>query len=67
MEPHAARALRIEKLANEIFGEKEKAARWLRQPLSLLGGASPLDLAETQAGYIAVENILARIAWGAAA
>ena len=63
----AVRLLRVQTIAEETFGEREKAATWLRRGLSELGGETPLDLAQTEAGGRVVETILAKIAWGAAA
>lgn len=61
------RLLRVQTLAEETFGDKEKANRWLRQPLTELRGEPPLDIAQTEAGARVIETILGKIAWGAAA
>ncbi len=61
------RLLRIQTLTEETFGGKEKAHRWLRRPLTELGGEAPLIVAQTEAGARVVETILGKIAWGAAA
>ncbi len=61
------RLLRVQSLAEDAFGDTEKANRWLRRPLAELGGESPLALAETEAGARLVETIIGKIAWGAAA
>jgi putative toxin-antitoxin system antitoxin component (TIGR02293 family) len=63
----AVRLLRIQTIAEETFGNKEKANIWLRRPLAELHGETPLDLVQTEAGARVVETILAAIAWGAAA
>jgi putative toxin-antitoxin system antitoxin component (TIGR02293 family) len=63
----AVRLLRIQTVAEQTFGETEKAAAWLRRPLAELGGQAPLAIAETEAGARVIETILAKIAWGAAA
>jgi len=60
------RLLRIQTLAEEVFG-RDKAAKWLRRPLAELDRESPLDLSRTEAGARLIETILAKIAWGAAA
>jgi putative toxin-antitoxin system antitoxin component (TIGR02293 family) len=60
------RLLRIQTLAEDTFGDTQRANAWLRRPLGRAGGKSPLDLARTEAGARAVEEMLARIAWGAA-
>jgi putative toxin-antitoxin system antitoxin component (TIGR02293 family) len=63
----AVRLLRIQTLAEDTFGNKDKANTWLRRPLTELAKEAPLDLAQTEAGARVVETILAKIAWGAAA
>src|SRR5271154_1617777 len=63
----AVRLLRVQTLAEETFGEKEKANRWLRRALTELDGETPLEVAQTEAGARVVETILGKIAWGAAA
>ncbi len=63
----AVRLMRIQTIAEETFGDSEKANRWLRRPLTELSGESPLVVAQTEAGARLVETILAKIAWGAAA
>ena len=63
----AVRLLRIQTLAEETFADRDKAAVWLRRPLTELDGAAPLDVARTEAGARLIETILAKIAWGAAA
>ena len=63
----AVRLLRVQTLAEDVFGEIEKAGRWLRRPLLELGGETPLAIAQTEAGARVIETILGKIAWGAAA
>ncbi|MBB3236530.1 type II RES/Xre toxin-antitoxin system antitoxin [Phyllobacterium endophyticum] len=63
----AVRLVRIQTLAEETFGDKEKANRWLRGTLAELGGETPLVIAQTEAGARVIETILGKIAWGAAA
>jgi putative toxin-antitoxin system antitoxin component (TIGR02293 family) len=63
----AVRLLRIQTLAEETFGNKEKANLWLRRALMELGGESPLVVAQTETGARVIETILGKIAWGAAA
>lgn len=63
----AVRLMRVQTLAEETFGDKEKANRWLRRPLNELGGETPLVVAQTEAGARVIETILGKIAWGAAA
>jgi len=63
----AVRLLRVQTLAEDTFGEAEKANRWLRRPLLELGNETPLAVAQTEAGARVIEAILGKIAWGAAA
>ncbi len=59
------RLLRIQTLAEDAFGDTQRANAWLRRPLGRAGGKSPLDLARTEAGARVIEEMMARIAWGA--
>jgi putative toxin-antitoxin system antitoxin component (TIGR02293 family) len=61
------RLIRIQALAEDVFGDVGKAGRWLREVLGILGGKAPLELAQTEAGARVVEELLAKIDWGAAA
>ena len=63
----AVRLLRVQTIAEDTFGSKEKANAWLRRPLTELNCETPLDIAQTEAGARVIETILAKIAWGAAA
>jgi putative toxin-antitoxin system antitoxin component (TIGR02293 family) len=61
------RLARVQALAEDVFGDAEKANKWLRQGLGMLNGQAPLELARTEAGIRVVEQILGKIDWGAAA
>jgi putative toxin-antitoxin system antitoxin component (TIGR02293 family) len=61
-----ARLSHIQTLAEETFGDHEKANRWLRHALTELDGETPLVIAQTEAGARVIETILGKIAWGAA-
>jgi putative toxin-antitoxin system antitoxin component (TIGR02293 family) len=61
------RLTRIQALTEDVFGDTEKANRWLRENLAILDGESPLEVARTESGTRVVEQILAKIDWGAAA
>ena len=63
----AVRLLRVQTLAEDTFGGKDRANIWLRRPLGELNGDTPMDTAQTEAGARVIETILAKIAWGAAA
>jgi putative toxin-antitoxin system antitoxin component (TIGR02293 family) len=47
--------------AGEVFANREKALHWLQSPNPSLEGKTPLEAAETDQGYQAVEDILGRI------
>ena len=61
------RMARVQALAEDVFGDADRANRWLRAPLGELSSTAPLDWARTEAGARLVEEILAKIDWGAAA
>jgi putative toxin-antitoxin system antitoxin component (TIGR02293 family) len=61
------RLARTQALAEDVFADVVKANRWLCERLGILGGKAPLELAQTDAGARVVEQILAKIDWGAAA
>jgi putative toxin-antitoxin system antitoxin component (TIGR02293 family) len=61
------RLTRIQALAEDVFGDPKNANRWLREALGILSGKSPLEVARTDAGARVIEQILAKIDWGAAA
>lgn len=61
------RLARIQAIAEDVFGDVAKANRWLRQSLGILDGKTPLEVARTESGARLVEQILAKIDWGAAA
>ena len=47
--------------ATDVFGDVNKARAWLKFPQHGLGGAVPLDYAETEVGAREVDNLLGRI------
>ena len=61
------RLTRIQAMAEDVFGDVENANIWLRQPLGILDGKSPLDVARTDAGARLIEQFLGKLDWGAAA
>jgi putative toxin-antitoxin system antitoxin component (TIGR02293 family) len=61
------RLTRIQALAEDVFGDAERANRWLRESLGILHGKPPLEVAQTDSGARVVEQLLAKIDWGAAA
>ena len=50
--------------AVQLFGGIEPARQWLKAPQRGLGGAVPLDYAQTETGAREVENLLGRIDYG---
>ena len=50
--------------ATDVFGDIEKARAWLKFPQHGLGGAVPLDYAETEIGAREVDDLLGRIDYG---
>ena len=55
------RVARVLALANRVFGDHDKALRWLREPDPRLNGRSCLSLLRTEAGGKFVENMLWQI------
>ena len=49
---------RLLQQATELFGNIDKARAWLKHPQRGLGGAIPLDYAETEIGAREVEKLL---------
>jgi putative toxin-antitoxin system antitoxin component (TIGR02293 family) len=61
------RVLRFARLlgrAAEVMESEENARQWLAAPQIGLGGAVPLDYAETEMGAREVEDLLGRIEYG---
>jgi putative toxin-antitoxin system antitoxin component (TIGR02293 family) len=62
VEPDRATPLaRVTALAEQTFGDKAKADRWLRKPKRALSGATPLAYLLDEAGARQVEEMLWRI------
>ena len=58
------RSARLFAIATEVLEEAPAAARWLKSPQRALGGAVPLELAQTDVGSRAVEALLGRMEHG---
>ena len=61
------KVMRLQRLlehATDVFGDVEKARAWLKFPQYGLGGAVPLDYAETEVGAREVDDLLGRIDHG---
>ncbi len=63
----AVRIARIASLAEEVFGDDAKAARWLRKPKARFDGRTPLEVLSTEAGARLVEEMLLQLDYGFAA
>jgi putative toxin-antitoxin system antitoxin component (TIGR02293 family) len=63
----AVRLARLAALAEQVFGERERAWRWLRASKRQFDGRSPLQFMATEAGARLVEELLHRIDEGMAA
>jgi putative toxin-antitoxin system antitoxin component (TIGR02293 family) len=51
-------------MAEQVFGERERALRWLRAPKRRLGGRSPLDATASDVGARMVEEMLHQVDHG---
>jgi putative toxin-antitoxin system antitoxin component (TIGR02293 family) len=58
------RLVRLQALAELVFGDAERARHWLHSPKTRLDGASPLDFAADMLGYEAIESWLHEIDQG---
>jgi putative toxin-antitoxin system antitoxin component (TIGR02293 family) len=63
----AVRVARIATFAEQVFGESERAWRWLRKPKRHFDGKTPLEMLATEAGARLVEEMVAQIDHGIAA
>lgn len=58
------RSARLFAIAAEVLEDTPAAAQWLKAPQRALGGAVPLELAQTDVGTRAVEALLGRMEHG---
>jgi len=63
----AVRVARITSLAELVFGEPDRAWRWMRKPKRRFHGKTPIELLASEAGARIVEEILVQIDDGMAA
>ena len=64
------KAMRLERIAvhaERVFGERDKAHRWLRKPKRALSGETPVAFLASESGARTVEQMLYRIEYGMAA
>lgn len=60
----AQRLLRMSDMADRVFGDRDKAHHWLRNPNRALKGIAPIDLLESETGARIVEQSLYQIEYG---
>ncbi|MBI1786170.1 MAG: DUF2384 domain-containing protein [Acidobacteria bacterium] len=60
----AVRVARITAMAEQVFGEPERAWRWLRKPKRNFSGKTPIEKLATEAGARLVEEMLVQIDHG---
>ncbi|UPT75785.1 MAG: DUF2384 domain-containing protein [Elusimicrobiota bacterium] len=58
------RALRVLKMAVDLFEDVPPAVRWLQRPQPGLGGKVPMDMLDTDPGSRAVETLLGQLEYG---
>lgn len=58
------RLVRLQLLAELVFGDSRQARDWLHAPKNRLGGATPMAFAADSLGFEAVENWLHEIDQG---
>jgi putative toxin-antitoxin system antitoxin component (TIGR02293 family) len=63
----AVRVARITAYAEQVFGESERAWRWLRKPKHQFDGRTPIEMLATEASARLVEEMIVRIDDGMAA
>lgn len=60
----AVRVARISAMAEQVFGESERAWRWLRKPKRRFEGKTPVEMLATEAGARLVEEMIVQIDYG---
>jgi putative toxin-antitoxin system antitoxin component (TIGR02293 family) len=60
----AVRVARITAMAEQVFGEPERAWRWLRKSKRRFGGKTPVEMLTTEAGARLVEEMIGQIEHG---
>lgn len=58
------RLSRLTAIAEEAFGDRERAHRWLTEPNPVFDNEAPAELADTEAGAEWVESVLMRMMYG---
>jgi putative toxin-antitoxin system antitoxin component (TIGR02293 family) len=60
----AVRVARIASMAEQVFGEPDRAWRWLRKPQRRFDGKMPVEMLATEAGARLVEEMIVQIDHG---
>ena len=60
----AVRVARVTAMAEETFGDTERAWRWMRKPKRRFDGQTPLELLATDAGARLVEELITQLDYG---
>ena len=60
----AVRVARITAMAEQVFGEPERAWRWLRKPKQRFDRKPPLEMLATDAGARLVEEMIVQLDYG---
>jgi putative toxin-antitoxin system antitoxin component (TIGR02293 family) len=63
----AVRVARLTAMAEQVFGEPDRAWRWLRKEKRRFEGKTPLEMLATEAGARLVEEMIAQVDDGMAA
>jgi putative toxin-antitoxin system antitoxin component (TIGR02293 family) len=58
------RVVHVARDATEVFGDTDRALRWLKAPVPALGDRAPFELMNTYAGVMQVQQELIRIKHG---
>lgn len=58
------RAALVYAMAHRVFGDPERANRWMKSPHRVLEGKRPIDLLRSRVGAEVVEEALGRIEYG---
>lgn len=59
-----SRVAKVLRRAVEVFGDEAQGKAWMTDPVSSLGGKTPLSLLDTVEGYELVTTTLSRIEYG---
>lgn len=61
------RMIDVTRMAKDVFEDQNVAREWLKRPSHSLGGATPLEMLDTEPGAISVRQVLNAIATGGVA